>query len=557
MTTKAQGGLQAGTSLAAWRLGFALVILVQLVVLREISEGRFLLLTRGGEAVAELWYFHTFTKVTMLAALALLLGALVERRFSQPALLEQGWFRGISVVHACTLLALLILLPTLPMGFQDNVVTDVGLWRYAATSCAFLGWQLTAVLLIAPRQLIGGMGVRTVVFLLFAMAAAVILSSETNAVISVLRSMVEETTLSLALVFYAVIGTAEPVLSLKDGTPLLAAPGFSILIGASCAGYQGMLASATLMSGLMLLEWPKLRHGRAITLGIVTVVGVFVLNALRIALLFHIGVSYSPEVALDGFHSYFGTLSLLLVVGAAMLGMQHHSFRLAEPATNMKTQLTSTSINTHLEVEAGILILPLAIYLGIAMVMGLFVAGFNWTYPLLAITGLGLMALWHTHIVHEFKGGIGWSGIAMGVAIYLLWLAMVPADPEADAAFAIELHSVPLSLMIGWMIFRLIGFSIVVPVLEELAFRGGLHRLISAKLSSLTGERAAALIAFGLSSLAFGYMHSNVLAGSLAGAGFGLLILRNGRVGDAIVAHAVTNLLLAITAMITGKWSLW
>jgi CAAX prenyl protease-like protein len=134
---------------------------------------------------------------------------------------------------------------------------------------------------------------------------------------------------------------------------------------------------------------------------------------------------------------------------------------------------------------------------------------------------------------------------------------MVPADPEADAAFAIELHSVPLSLMICWMIFRLIGFSVVVPVLEELAFRGGLQRLIGGKLSSMTGERSAALIALALSSLAFGYMHTDVLAGTIAGVGFGLLVLRNGRVGDAIVAHAVTNLMLAITAVITGHWSLW
>lgn len=201
--------------------------------------------------------------------------------------------------------------------------------------------------------------------------------------------------------------------------------------------------------------------------------------------------------------------------------------------------------------------LPLAIYLSVGMVLGLFIAGFNWTYPLLAITGLGLMALWRAHIGREFKGGISWAGFAMGLAVYLLWLAMVPADPEADAAFAVELHSAPLSLMIGWMIFRLVGFSLVVPVLEELAFRGGLQRLIESKLSSMTGERAAALIALVLSSLAFGYMHADVLAGTIAGAGFGLLVLRSGRVGDAIIAHAVTNFMLAITAMVTGHWSIW
>lgn len=347
MIPMARQRLQAVPSLAAWRLGFALVLFVQLIVLREVSEGRFLLLLRGGEAVSGLWYLHTFTKVTMLAALPLLFGALVERRFNQPSLLAQGWIRGVSVLHGGALVALLILLQTLPMGFQESMIAEVELWRYAATSCAFLAWQLTAVLLIAPRRAIRGMRLRTVVFVVSTMATAVILSSGNSAVISALRAIVEDTTLSLALVFYGLFGTAEPVLSLRDGTPLLAAPGFAILIGAPCAGYQGMLASATLMAGLIVLEWPRLRHGRALMLGIVTVIGVFVFNAFRIALLFHIGVSYSPEMAVDGFHSYFGTLSLLLVVGAAMLAMQHHSFRQAAPVTNMGALLTLINTDTH------------------------------------------------------------------------------------------------------------------------------------------------------------------------------------------------------------------
>jgi CAAX prenyl protease-like protein len=107
------------------------------------------------------------------------------------------------------------------------------------------------------------------------------------------------------------------------------------------------------------------------------------------------------------------------------------------------------------------------------------------------------------------------------------------------------------------MAFRLLGFSIVVPVLEELAFRGGLMRLIGGRLSPLTGQRTAAWIALALSSLAFGVMHADLLAGTLAGASFGLLAMRSGRIGDAIIAHSVTNFLLAVTAMVTGHWSLW
>lgn len=557
MIANAQRRLQAATSLAALRTGFALVLVAQLFVLREVSEGRFALLSRGGEAVSELWYLHTFSKVMLLSSSALLIGALVERRFGQPSLLSRGWVWSVSVLHGGALIVLLMLMHTLPIGFEASLMADMELWRYGAISCAFLFWQWTAVLLIGPRMLVRGMRLRTIVFLLCAMSAAVFLSSGNSAVVNFLRTLVEDTTLSLALAFYTLIGSTEPVLSLRDGTPLLSAPGFAILIGAPCAGYQGLLASASLMAGLIILDWPTLRHGRALILGLVTVVGVFVLNSVRIALLFHIGVSYSSVMAIDGFHSYFGTLSLLLVVGVAMLAMQHRSFRQTGRDMNRDAEPTFTNSPIHWGAKDGMLILPLAIYLGIGMVLGLFIAGFNWTYPLLAASGLGLMALWRDQIGHEFSGGLSLTGFSMGVVIYLLWMAMVPSDPTADAAFAVELHSVPMSLMIGWIVFRLIGFSIVVPVLEELTFRGGLHRLINGKLSPFTGERAAALFAFTLSSLAFGYMHANFIAGTIAGAGFGLLVLRSGRIGDAIIAHAVTNLLLAMTAMVTSRWSLW
>lgn len=547
---------QATPPLVVWRCGFALALVLQLVMLREASIGRFALLSQGGEKVSALFYLHTFTKVTLVSSLALLVGALVERQFRHPGLLSRRWILSLSVLHGGALAALLPLLQTLPTNAQDGTVTSTELWRYLATSSIFLAWQLTAVLLIAPRLQIHGMRLRTSVFLLCAVAAAIFLSSANGVAISITRTLVEDTTLSLAVMFYTLIGDAEPVLSLRDGTPLLVAPGFAILIGAPCAGYQGMLASASIMAGLIILEWPRLRHGRALMLGVAAVAGVFVLNALRIALLFHIGVSHSPEMAVDGFHSYFGTLSLLVVVGIAMLAMQHRSFRQAEDVAKHVAYLSKPDHGPYWDFEASKLILPMAIYLGFGMVLGLFNAGFDWTYPLLAMVGLVLITVRQADIQHEFSNRISMAGPAMGTIVYLLWMAMVPANPEVDATFAIELNSVPLSVMIGWIALRLIGFSIVVPVLEELAFRGGLTRLIGGKLSPMIGQRSAAMIALAVSSLAFGYMHVDVLAGTLAGLAFGLLVLQSGRVGDAIIAHAVTNFLLAITVMVTGHWSL-
>jgi CAAX prenyl protease-like protein len=206
---------------------------------------------------------------------------------------------------------------------------------------------------------------------------------------------------------------------------------------------------------------------------------------------------------------------------------------------------------------ASLLILPLAVYLGVGMLVGLFGTGFNWAYPLTALVGLALIALWRRRIAAEFAGGPGLSGFAMGFAVFALWLALVPPDPAADAEAAAALAAAPASVVVLWMALRLVGFTLVVPVLEELAFRGGLFRLVTARLTARIGHRGAAGAALAASAIAFGALHSQLLAGTLAGLGFGVLVLRTGRTGDAIIAHAVTNFLLAVSAIVTGHWSLW
>jgi membrane protease YdiL (CAAX protease family) len=47
------------------------------------------------------------------------------------------------------------------------------------------------------------------------------------------------------------------------------------------------------------------------------------------------------------------------------------------------------------------------------------------------------------------------------------------------------------------------------------------------------------------------------LAGTLAGLIYAVAFLRRGRIGDAVMAHATTNALLAVYVLLGGKWDLW
>jgi CAAX prenyl protease-like protein len=98
---------------------------------------------------------------------------------------------------------------------------------------------------------------------------------------------------------------------------------------------------------------------------------------------------------------------------------------------------------------------------------------------------------------------------------------------------------------------------IVVPLVEELAFRGYLlRRLVSPDFTSVPFVKFTWLSLMG-SSLAYGLLHERWLAGVLAGLLFAFAQYRRGRLTDAVLAHAVTNLLLAVYAIEGQRWSLW
>jgi len=95
-------------------------------------------------------------------------------------------------------------------------------------------------------------------------------------------------------------------------------------------------------------------------------------------------------------------------------------------------------------------------------------------------------------------------------------------------------------------------------MVEELAFRGFLiRRVISPDFDSLSPRRYT-YFAVLVSSVAFGLLHGDRwIAGSVAGLIYAAVFLRRGRIGDAVVAHALTNALLAAWVLWSGRWYLW
>jgi CAAX prenyl protease-like protein len=99
---------------------------------------------------------------------------------------------------------------------------------------------------------------------------------------------------------------------------------------------------------------------------------------------------------------------------------------------------------------------------------------------------------------------------------------------------------------------------VTVPIAEELAYRGFLMRRLASRDFESVAWRNFDWVPFLISSVAFGVLHGERwLGGTIAGLLYGFALIRRGRIGEAVVAHATTNGLLAAWVLLTGNWQMW
>jgi CAAX prenyl protease-like protein len=110
----------------------------------------------------------------------------------------------------------------------------------------------------------------------------------------------------------------------------------------------------------------------------------------------------------------------------------------------------------------------------------------------------------------------------------------------------------------GWVVFRVLAAVTTVPLAEELAFRGFLMRWLVAAEFEVVSMRHLSWFAVLASSAVFGVLHgAQWLPGMVAGLAFAAVMLRRGKIGDAVFAHATSNALLAGYVLFYQQWHLW
>jgi CAAX prenyl protease-like protein len=110
----------------------------------------------------------------------------------------------------------------------------------------------------------------------------------------------------------------------------------------------------------------------------------------------------------------------------------------------------------------------------------------------------------------------------------------------------------------SWLATRVVASVVTVPIAEELAFRGYLMRRLVATDFDRVRFRAAGLTAVVASSAAFAIVHGTLWVAALGvGAIYATVAIRTERIGEAVAAHATTNLLVAAWVLAFGAWQLW
>jgi exosortase E/protease (VPEID-CTERM system) len=339
-------------------------------------------------------------------------------------------------------------------------------------------------------------------------------------------------------------------------TRRLGIKGFTVSIAPVCSGFEGIGLIWAFLGGYLLLFRRELRFPHAFLLIPIGTVIIWLFNVLRIAGLVIIGASGHPKIALGGFHSQAGWLAFNIVaLGLVAVSRRERLFSRVDRGEDSRP----SAATNHTAAYIG----PFLAIVATAMVTGALTDGkFDRFYA--ARVAAALAAFWFCKPIlsaRTWNWAWSWTAVCTGVVVFVVWMALETgpnsATVEASAAIPHALAQMSFLGAASWLVTRVAGSVVTVPLAEELAFRGFLlRRFIAADFESVPPTRFT-WSSFTLSSILFGAVHQRWLAGTIAGLLYALVALHRGRLGDAVLSHATTNTLIAAYVLTTGTWTLW
>ncbi len=184
----------------------------------------------------------------------------------------------------------------------------------------------------------------------------------------------------------------------------------------------------------------------------------------------------------------------------------------------------------------------------------------RWIYPAKISVVLGLL-LYFRKDYEELRQRLSLlaSSIAVvvGVIIFVIWIKASLSWMVMGSSAGYDPRGPQGSLDWFFVVVRIFGATLIVPVMEELFFRSFLMRwVVNPKFLQVDPQQVSYLYLF-LVSIVFAIEHTLWFAGLLAGLAYGLLYMRSRNLWSPVLAHAVTNGVLGVWVILTGSWQYW
>ena len=354
---------------------------------------------------------------------------------------------------------------------------------------------------------------------------------------------------------------------------------FTVHVYHQCSGYQGIGLITVLLSGY--LWWFRRIHRfpQSLLLFPVGIVLIWLANILRITALILVGIWISPDIAVDGFHSNAGWITFLVVGLGIIWAVQRLPFftiypsdaESPPPSSHGSDRATAAvdvvqdrrvTAATPYGPSAAACLLPFLILTGVTILTAAFTSGFDLLYPVRVIV-VGV-ALWSLRGHFRLPASGDWivspGAIGIGACVFAMWMALAPGAEAAtdEKLLAMDPTNLGEPWTTLWLLVRVLGSTVTVPIAEELAFRGFLIRRCIDEDVERVPVGMFTWLSFLVSSLAFGLLHGGAwIAGTMAGMAFAAALYQRRRLADAIAAHATTNAMLSTYVIATGSWTQW
>ncbi|MCD1627374.1 exosortase E/protease, VPEID-CTERM system [Seohaeicola saemankumensis] len=318
---------------------------------------------------------------------------------------------------------------------------------------------------------------------------------------------------------------------------------FAVHIARQCSGVEGVALTTAFVLFYALLFRRDLRLTRywltVLPLGILFSL---LLNVVRIAVLILIGAHISPDLAVNGFHSYAGwlfftILALVLIFAVQKVRWLHRDTVTRPPVAPVKDDPLAAQI------------LPFVAFMLAGILTQALIPVPSLGYPLIVLV-LGLATWTFRHHYRSLPWSLDPLSIGAGVVVGLGWVVLAQTGTAEASSLAQDLALLSPALLAFWIIMRLTGTILLVPLVEEMFFRG----YILARLDR--GGMLWRIIAVVFSSLLFAALHGRWVVAGIAGVIFALVMLRRGRVSDAVIAHMTANAIVAAAALLMRDFAL-